>query len=61
LKVKIINNVSNRLGDAYFISSYLNSKSFAMDKNRAVLTPGLIKVGQLNVDDAGLKKILAQQ
>ncbi|HKJ80798.1 MAG TPA: DUF1028 domain-containing protein [Ignavibacteriaceae bacterium] len=34
---------------------------FAMDKNWAALTPRLIGVGQLNVDDAGLKKILAQQ
>jgi uncharacterized Ntn-hydrolase superfamily protein len=36
-------------------------KVFAMDSNWAILTPRLIKVGQLNVDDAGLKKILAQQ
>ena len=36
-------------------------KVFAMDNNWAVLTPRLIKVGQLNVDNAGLKKILAQQ
>jgi uncharacterized Ntn-hydrolase superfamily protein len=34
---------------------------FAMDKNWANLTPRLIGVGQLNVDDAGLKKILEQQ
>ena len=36
-------------------------KVFVMDSNWAILTPRLIKVGQLNVDDAGLKKILAQQ
>jgi len=36
-------------------------KVFAMDSNWAVLTPRLIKVGQLNVDDAGLKRILAQK
>jgi uncharacterized Ntn-hydrolase superfamily protein len=36
-------------------------KVFAMDKNWAALTPRLIRVGQLNVDNAGLKKILAQR
>ena len=36
-------------------------KVFAMDNNWAILTPRLIKVGQLNVDEAGLKKILAQE
>ena len=36
-------------------------KVFAMDNNWAILTSRLIKVGQLNVDNAGLKKILAQQ
>lgn len=36
-------------------------KVFAMDKNWAILTPRLIKVGQLKTNDAGLKKILAQQ
>ena len=34
---------------------------FAKDKNWAILAPRLIKAGQLNVDEAGLKKILAQQ
>lgn len=34
---------------------------FARDKNWAILTPRLIKAGQLNVDEAGLKKILGQQ
>ena len=36
-------------------------KVFAMDNNWAILTSRLIKVGQLNVDNAGLKEILAQQ
>ncbi len=36
-------------------------KVFAMDNNWAILTPRLIKVGQLNVDNAGLKEILVQQ
>lgn len=36
-------------------------KVFAMDKNWAILTPRLIGIGQLQVDDTGLKKILAQQ
>ena len=36
-------------------------KVFAMDNNWAILTSRLIKVGQLNVDNAGLKKILVQQ
>jgi len=36
-------------------------KVFEMDKNWAELTPRLIGVGQLMVDDAELKKILAQQ
>ena len=39
----------------------LFKKVFAMNKNYTILTPRLIGVGQLNVDDAGLKKILAQQ
>lgn len=34
---------------------------FTKDKNWAALTPRLIGVGQLNVDEAGLKKILSQQ
>ena len=36
-------------------------KVFAMDKNWAILTPRLIKIGQLKTDETGLKKILAQQ
>ena len=39
----------------------LFKKVFAMNKSYTILTPRLIGVGQLNVDDAGLKKILAQQ
>jgi hypothetical protein len=37
----------------------LFKKVFASDPNWAELTPRLPKVGLLNVDDAGLKKIMS--
>ena len=33
---------------------------FAKNKNWAILTPRLLKVGQLKVDEKGLKKIMEQ-